>query len=211
MSLRQKKKEKIKARLESTAREIFLSHGYEKTTVAEIAEKAGIAVGTFYNYFASKAELFSLLFFVGPESNAREKAEMIVSNPGHSVLETLHQLLDVYMDASADILQQAPKKLWKDIIAAFASNVEAHEKTLRYFIQSDFTFMAHIGRLIQYYQAQGQLVDSFDPMDAARCIYGICFTPFPLYLLEEDQSFQEMKSNLFRHVDLFFSNKLRTT
>ena len=36
------------------ARKIFAMKGYEDTTIAEIAEDAGIAVGTVYLYFGNK-------------------------------------------------------------------------------------------------------------------------------------------------------------
>ena len=32
--------------------------GFKKTNIKEIAEKAGIGVGTFYNYYASKGTAF---------------------------------------------------------------------------------------------------------------------------------------------------------
>lgn len=43
------------------ATELFAQFGLKKTSVDQIAEKAGIAKGTIYNYFASKEELFSAI------------------------------------------------------------------------------------------------------------------------------------------------------
>ena len=40
------------------AHDIFLKKGYKKTNISEIATKAKIAAGTFYNYFDSKESLF---------------------------------------------------------------------------------------------------------------------------------------------------------
>lgn len=40
------------------ASEVFLVNGFEKSTVQEIAVKAGIGKGTIYEYFSSKEELF---------------------------------------------------------------------------------------------------------------------------------------------------------
>jgi AcrR family transcriptional regulator len=40
------------------AREIFARQGYEATTIAEIAARAGIAVGTVYLYFRNKREIY---------------------------------------------------------------------------------------------------------------------------------------------------------
>jgi AcrR family transcriptional regulator len=44
-------------RLRDAAMELFLEHGYEQTTVADIAERAGLTARTFFRYFADKREV----------------------------------------------------------------------------------------------------------------------------------------------------------
>ncbi|HEY6287157.1 MAG TPA: helix-turn-helix domain-containing protein, partial [Ktedonobacteraceae bacterium] len=41
------------------ATNIFVKKGYEETTIAEIAEAAGVAVGTVYLYFRNKREIYT--------------------------------------------------------------------------------------------------------------------------------------------------------
>jgi AcrR family transcriptional regulator len=57
----QEKKEKItrfrKRQILDAAREVFSRKGYDQATTAEIAQTAGIAEGTIYNYFQSKRDL----------------------------------------------------------------------------------------------------------------------------------------------------------
>lgn len=36
--------------------------GYDNVTIQEICEKAGVSVGTFYNYFESKNEIFTEIY-----------------------------------------------------------------------------------------------------------------------------------------------------
>ena len=52
-----KKGEKRKQELLKIAYEMFLSRGYENTSVDEIIEKAQIAKGTYYYYFTSKEQM----------------------------------------------------------------------------------------------------------------------------------------------------------
>ena len=52
-----KKGEKRKLELLKIAYEMFVSKGYENTSVDEIIEKAGIAKGTFYYHFKSKEQM----------------------------------------------------------------------------------------------------------------------------------------------------------
>jgi AcrR family transcriptional regulator len=51
-----KKPDKRDAIVEA-ARELFTSDGYETTTIAHVAKKAGVAVGTVYLYFKNKQEM----------------------------------------------------------------------------------------------------------------------------------------------------------
>jgi AcrR family transcriptional regulator len=44
-------------RLERAALALFTEHGYEATTVAEIADRAGLTRSTFFRYFADKREV----------------------------------------------------------------------------------------------------------------------------------------------------------
>jgi AcrR family transcriptional regulator len=55
---REEARSKREAILEA-ARELFARKGYEETTIAEIAQAAGVAVGTVYLYFHNKHEVLT--------------------------------------------------------------------------------------------------------------------------------------------------------
>jgi AcrR family transcriptional regulator len=67
-SLRERKRERTRKALVDAAIDLFERHGYDGTTVADIAEAADIGTRTFFSYFASKEEV---LF---PQSDARVAA-----------------------------------------------------------------------------------------------------------------------------------------
>ena len=50
------KHQKMDALFQS-AYDLFLNQGIEKTSISDIAKKAGVAKGTFYLYFADKYEI----------------------------------------------------------------------------------------------------------------------------------------------------------
>ncbi|AZN42868.1 TetR/AcrR family transcriptional regulator [Paenibacillus albus] len=54
---RELKKEQTRLRIKEAALDLIADNGYEATTVEEIAKQAGVAKGTFFNYFSSKDEL----------------------------------------------------------------------------------------------------------------------------------------------------------
>ncbi len=58
----QDRKDAKKLHILNTATEVFARKGYHNTTVKDIVDEAGISVGSFYFYFKSKEELFSVLY-----------------------------------------------------------------------------------------------------------------------------------------------------
>lgn len=49
----------IEAALVATGKELFVRHGFQKTTVREVTDAVGIAEGTFYRFFDAKADLYT--------------------------------------------------------------------------------------------------------------------------------------------------------
>ena len=72
-----KKGEKRKQDLLKIAYDMFLSHGYENTSVDEIIEKAQIAKGTYYHYFKSKEQMLEEVIEMMIEREA-EAAKQII-------------------------------------------------------------------------------------------------------------------------------------
>jgi TetR/AcrR family transcriptional regulator, cholesterol catabolism regulator len=58
---RERKKLEVLGRIRDAALELFKEKGYEATTVEEIAERADVAKGTFFNYFPRKDALLEAL------------------------------------------------------------------------------------------------------------------------------------------------------
>jgi len=80
-----------RSRLENAARDLFAEQGYEATTVAEIAERAGLTKRTFFRHFADKREVL----FSGQEELTRLAAEAIDGAPASAgPLDAVAALLD---------------------------------------------------------------------------------------------------------------------
>ncbi len=62
-------------KVEAAAVELFLAHGFEQTTVDDIAAAAGIGRSTFFRYFRTKADVLWLPFDVHLEHLAAALAE----------------------------------------------------------------------------------------------------------------------------------------
>jgi len=55
--LRERKKQKTKASIQREALRLFKKHGYDATTIEDIAAAADISESTFFNYFPSKEDV----------------------------------------------------------------------------------------------------------------------------------------------------------
>src|SRR3954463_6534044 len=84
-------------RLRGAAMELFVERGYDQTTVAEIADRAGLTARTFFRHFADKREVL----FAGSGD--------LVDGLGHALAEapdtaTPMEVVAVALDAAAEFL-----------------------------------------------------------------------------------------------------------
>ncbi|MDP6980227.1 MAG: TetR/AcrR family transcriptional regulator [Myxococcota bacterium] len=58
---RERRSRELRERIYRTAGQLFLEHGYEETTIGQIAEAADIAPATFFNHFPNKAAVLTAM------------------------------------------------------------------------------------------------------------------------------------------------------
>lgn len=87
-----------RAGLQRAALELYVERGYEATTTAEIAERAGLNHRTFFRHFVDKREVL----FDGQDGLLDELAQSVADAPAH--LSSLEMLLRAF-SASAHVLE----------------------------------------------------------------------------------------------------------
>ncbi len=80
--------------IRQTAIQVMAEYGYHNSTTDKIAEEAGIAVGTIYNYFRNKEQILEYIFAV--ELEKRQKAFVEQQQSSKPVLEKLQALLELH-------------------------------------------------------------------------------------------------------------------
>jgi AcrR family transcriptional regulator len=81
-----------------TALQLFLEHGYERTTVEQITEAVGVAKGTFYHYFGTKQDLLEELVRRWSDE-LFEQIEAALAETNGSALERFQVLVTVSSQA----------------------------------------------------------------------------------------------------------------
>jgi AcrR family transcriptional regulator len=82
--------------------QVLLSHGAERLTTTRVAERAGVSVGTLYQYYPNKK---SLLFAVVENhlNNVAAKVEVACENARHKPLaEMIREMVEAFVDAKME-------------------------------------------------------------------------------------------------------------
>ena len=109
-------------RLRQAAMELYVQRGYEQTTVAEIADRAGLTARTFFRYFTDKREVL----FEGSNELQKHMVGALEAAPeSASPLDAVAAALD----AAAAMLGQR-REFSRQRQAVIAANAELREREL---------------------------------------------------------------------------------
>ena len=140
-----------KAAILKCGRELFSSKGFKDTNVAEITRTAGMATGTFYNYYPSKEKLFMEIYM---EENVKLKRSIMESldleaDPINVMKEMM--FLNYQGMSSNPILKQ-----WynRDVFSKIEQNFREENGLERV----DFLYESFI-EIVKKWQAEGKMRD----------------------------------------------------
>ena len=111
-----------RGRLERAALELYVERGFENTTVAEIAERAGLTERTFFRHFADKREVL----FSGSTGLEELLGERIAAAPRRTV--PIEAVLSALEAVGAMIQQRGDWSQQRQ--AVIAANAELREREL---------------------------------------------------------------------------------
>jgi AcrR family transcriptional regulator len=135
-------------------KELFSTKGFKDTNVSNITKMAGIAVGTFYNYYPSKEKLFLEIFL---EENAKLKKSMMQSlDLDEDPLKLMKQLMELNiqgMYANPILKEWYNKDVFDKIEQLYREENGIHAVD---FLYDSFT------ELVKKWQAEGKMRNDID-------------------------------------------------
>jgi len=109
-------------RFRAAAMELFLERGYGETTVADIAQRAGLTARTFFRHFADKREVL----FHGAD---RLRQTMIGALHGAPANATPFEAVTAALDASSEFFRDN-REFARRRSQVIAANADLHEREL---------------------------------------------------------------------------------
>lgn len=170
--LRTQQKQQRREAVLKAADYLFRRHGYSKTNMEDVAEKAGVGVASVYNYFGTKVELLRALF--EPElKRISEEADELLRNPPVDPAEGIA--------AMSACFQAGPGWLNRGLLEPFATDYFLPRSSRPNAIQDiDDLMSKYFGALMTHYKQVGQLGADVDVDDAVFLLSGL----FALHLRE---------------------------
>lgn len=148
-SLRERKKQRTRDDLLRAALVLFTTQGYDRTTVDEIAEAAGVSQRTFFRYFAGKEEA---VFFVTRLTQDRYLAALGTRPREEAPLEALRQAVLEGWDAIAQAVESVVP-------------LELHMRTYRTIEETPALLAAHLRRSTELEERIARVIAEREGLD----------------------------------------------
>jgi AcrR family transcriptional regulator len=199
-SLRERKKRQTFAAIFTATRGLIASRGFEATTMEAIAARAGVSVGTLYNYFHDKPTLL-LALLADATDRVAAQADALIDDPGAGARDAIVRLLRLY----ADSLSRLDRRLLRH---AMAMSFTAPERVTRAMWRLDETLMARIETLVRRLQTQRLVTAGVSAGTAALTLYG-CFTTAMLcWIVQPKATTPALRRMLDRQLVVIFNGLL---
>lgn len=179
-SKRANNKEIRKENLYTAAVALFRQRGFEETRVEEITQAAGVAKGTFFNYFPTKEDV---LLYIGERHMTRLGAAMnngagkqiAQERSAVAALKTVLATLADSLDEDKDLVRLAVDKAMKiSHLAPAAGN--------------RFSLQSLVVLLVRRAQRTGEIHPAVDPQLVAQMLEGLYYQQLVIWC-QEDFSF----------------------
>jgi len=196
MGIRESKKIKTKNKIIDSANALFKIYGYENVSMEQIAIKSEIGVGTLYNYFGNKAEIFVIAFSqsLGSKSPIIEIDEIKGDSIGDIIFNYCREYLNVYYSMMGFKIS---KKLLGDMILATLKSFKSNKKMINKLIKEDLIMISKIEEMILDLKEK-KLLSSQNSKDLAENIYSVFAFEFLFFIFGEGNNLEDMENNIKR-------------
>ena len=189
---RERQKQDRERRILAAARRLFDRKGYDATSMENVAARAGLAVGTLYNYFPSKDELLFAISRADTEPLLRI-GEAILADLPDDPAEAIGALTEVMVQG----ITAGERRLWREL---FVASIAAPDTLGARLFALDLRLIAQLTTMIERLKARGAIDASVDSSRAAGLFYGICLTWSIAFATRDDLTIETMRAEISESV-----------
>jgi AcrR family transcriptional regulator len=189
---RKRQKQERERRILAAARRLFDRKGFGATSMEEVASRAGLAVGTLYNYFPSKDQL---LFAISRSDTEQlvKIGERILADPPDDPVEAIAALTDVMVQG----ITTGERRLWRDL---FVAAIAAPDTLGARLFALDMRLIAQLTTMLDRLKARRAVDASVDSSRAAGLFYGICLTWTIAFATRDDLTIETIRAEISESV-----------
>lgn len=188
--LRHRQKRERERRIVKAAERLFAKKGFAEVAMEDVAARAGLAVGTIYNYFPSKSAL--LLAIVRRESESLlARGRKILDDPPDDPVAAATAFTEIFLE---DFTRE-DRRLWRELFGAAIADPGVVGKRL---FEGDAQLVSQLASLLEQYRGNGVLASDIEPLPAATVLYGVCFTWMTAYLMNDQISDEMVRKEIRR-------------
>jgi len=180
---REAKKLATRQRLLDSARELFAKQGFEATTVEQIAARAGVAKGTFFNYFERKEAVLYNLHIAW----AHEEIERLSAEPG-PVLPRLENMLHEIVNRIYGA---------KPLARAFFQGAVGGGKPTERFAEQIRLLVSSLSKVFEEARRRGEIDSQLSPSAVARFAVETFYGVLVLWAVEDRDDLEKRLSTAF--------------
>ncbi len=176
--LSKEQKEEIRKKILEQSNLLFIELGYDKTSTSKIAKKVGIAEGTIFNYFDSKADIFLEVMTMG-----------FVPADISTVIDTKNRVYDIIYDflyTSFKTFAVMPKRMMRDLSLAMVTIAKKKPSLIKSLADLDYKLLEDLRILLAKMLDKG-LIKDCDVDLAADTIYSSLMFELLIYVYENDR------------------------
>ena len=172
------------------AEKLFARKGYAEVAMEDVAARAGLAVGTIYNYFPSKSAL--LLAIVRSETESLlARGRKILDDPPRDAVAAACAFTEIFLED----FTRDDRRLWRELFGAAIAEPTTVGRRL---FEGDTQLVTQLAALLERYRTDGILGSDIEPMPAATVLYGVCFTWMTAYLMNDAISAEMVRNEIRR-------------
>lgn len=171
------KKEEIRRKIVEVADQMFSEMGYDDTSTSEIALEVGVAEGTVFNYFKSKAELYWTCI--------AEKYSRINIEPKLDYQICLEELVFEATIKYVDFFLKLPKKVLKEMFGVSIEFAKKNPQLFKRLMDMDYHFMDTIKDIFLRFQER-QMLNCDNLAYLTDIFFGMIGMEFLMYIYEDE-------------------------